>query len=159
MKKLLTILITIIITIVGYTIYLDLKESSSEMEQTDISNYREQQEIIQETNSETKPVTKDELTTEDAIKNILVEKYNWVAEDILVTVNTDDGMYASGGVRSIDSMTGGGGWFASKKSGDWEVIYDGNGVIMCSNLVGHEDFPGRLIPECYDESTQEIVIR
>lgn len=91
------------------------------------------------------------------IKKALFTKNNWTDDGSLTfTVSTNDGKYASGGV----SAQGGGGYFFAIKVNDkWEIVADGNGVILCSSLVKYPDFPKTLIPECYDDKTQKTVKR
>jgi hypothetical protein len=67
-----------------------------------------------------------------------------------------EGLYAQGSA----SETGGGGmWFASKTSGAWKLVWDGNGVILCSDLVAYPDFPKTMIPECWNDQTNKNVVR
>lgn len=87
------------------------------------------------------------------IKKALFQKNNWKDDGTTTfTVSTNDGKYASGGVT--------GGYFYAIKIGDkWEIVADGNGVILCSSLVKYPDFPKTLIPECYNDQTQKTVKR
>lgn len=73
-----------------------------------------------------------------------------------VKVSTNDGKYASG---TATASGGGGYFFAAKVNGVWQVIADGNGVILCTSLTNYPDFPKTLIPECYDQATGKNVIR
>ena len=50
-------------------------------------------------------------------------------------------------------------WFAAKVGGVWELVWDGNGSIYCSDLVNYPDYPIDMIPECYDEIEGKIVNR
>ena len=91
------------------------------------------------------------------IKAALFKKNNWPADDpINVTVSTNDGTYASG---SADGEGGGGYFYAEKVNGIWEIVADGNGTISCSIFNKYPNFPKTLIPECYDEATQNSVKR
>lgn len=93
----------------------------------------------------------------DLIKAALAKKNNWPADnDITVTVSTNDGTYASG---TAGGQGGGGFFFAKKVNGEWVIVADGNGVILCSSLTNYPDYPSSLIPECYDEVTQKNVAR
>ena len=91
------------------------------------------------------------------IKKALYTKNNWVDDGSMTfKVSTNDGKYASGGV----SAQGGGGYFfAAKVNGQWEIVADGNGTILCSSLVKYPDFPKTLIAGCYNDQTQKIVKR
>ncbi len=93
----------------------------------------------------------------DLIKQALFKKNNWKESDgLTVTVTTNDGTYASGGVTG---QGGGGYFFAAKVNGVWEIVADGNGVITCSSLTNYPTYPKTLIPECFDEATGKTVIR
>lgn len=98
-------------------------------------------------------------TDAEQIKDVLVAKYDWDADNIVLTVGSNDGQYASGGVRELSSQTGGGMWFAAKVNDQWQIVTDGNGVPMCSDLAAYPDFPTSLIAECWDESTQKMLKR
>ncbi len=93
----------------------------------------------------------------ELIKQALFKKNNWKESDgITVTVSTNDGKYASGTVTA----QGGGGYFYAAKIGDnWEIVADGNGMIMCSSLEKYPDYPKTLIPQCYDQSSEKSVQR
>ena len=42
---------------------------------------------------------------------------------------------------------------------DWEIVWDGNGIITCEALTKYPDFPSDLIPQCYDQTKNTMVIR
>ncbi len=91
------------------------------------------------------------------INQALFKKNNWQdTNDITVTVSTNDGKYASGGVRA---QGGGGYFFAIKDNGEWIIVADGNGIIPCPALEKYPDYPKTLIPECWDEQNQKNVQR
>lgn len=93
----------------------------------------------------------------ELIKTALFKKNNWPANDpINVTVSTNDGTYASG---TAGGEGGGGYFYAEKVNGTWEIVADGNGTISCSIFTKYPNFPKTLIPECYDEATQNSVKR
>jgi hypothetical protein len=50
-------------------------------------------------------------------------------------------------------------WFAAKVEGKWTLVYDGNGIILCSEVAPYPDFPKTMIPECWDGKTNKIVVR
>lgn len=92
------------------------------------------------------------------IKALLVNKNNWYAENIILKIKTNDGVYASGNIE--DKTVGGGGlWFAKRIEGIWQIVFDGNGNIMCSSLKDFPDYPVKLIPECWDDKTGKIIKR
>lgn len=93
----------------------------------------------------------------DLIKQALFKKNNWKESDgITVTVSSNDGKYAKGGVTA---QGGGGYFFAAKVNGVWEIVADGNGVILCSALEKYPDYPKTFIPECWDDVKKINVTR
>lgn len=112
------------------------------------------------------PITKDPLNIEDTaqveliktqIKEAIVEKRGEQARNLTITVAKIEGDYAQGGASEIGM--GGGMWFAAKKGGQWQLVWDGNGIINCDELAGYPDFPNSIIPECYDEVSEQLVKR
>lgn len=99
------------------------------------------------------------LNDQEQIKEALVEKNDWNLEDIEVSIIENDGIYAKGMVGSVGGGPGGGIWFAVNEVGTWEIVWDGNGIIMCEDLVEYPDFPSDMIPECYNSSTDEMITR
>lgn len=100
-----------------------------------------------------------EAADDDLIKSALVAKHNWDSEEVEVTVVENTGEYASGGAKFINSEAGGGMWFAAMVEGEWQIVWDGNGTIMCEDLTEYPDFPVDMIPECYDSETGEMLSR
>ncbi|HEX8923433.1 MAG TPA: hypothetical protein VF828_01725 [Patescibacteria group bacterium] len=100
---------------------------------------------------------KCEVSDEELIKGALFEKNGWKDTDnITVTVTENDGKYAKG---SAQTSGGGGYFFAEKVNGTWEIVADGNGMIMCAKLGKYPDFPKSMIPTCYDATTDKIIER
>ena len=96
---------------------------------------------------------------ENLIKNALVTKNNWNPEEINVTISKNDGKYATGETGTVTPQGGGGLFFAKKVNGNWEIVWDGNGIITCEALTKYPDFPSDLIPQCYDQTKNTMVIR
>lgn len=101
----------------------------------------------------------------DEILAALVEKNDWDEDlDIKVTVSSNDGEFASGGAGPAEGGPGGGGWFAANIEGEWKIIWDGNGSIICSDLEDFEtqydvEIPTDLIEVCYDDDAGIEVTR
>lgn len=93
----------------------------------------------------------------DAVRAQLIAKHGSDAEALQITIAIIDGGYAKGGA-SVEGM-GGGMWFAAQTEGEWKLVWDGNGIIECSDLDAYPEFPSTLIPECYDSLTQQIINR
>lgn len=92
----------------------------------------------------------------DTIKAALVAKHGSPAASLKVTVNKVEGDFAQGGA----SGEGGGGmWFAARVGGLWNLVWDGNGVIECSDIAPYPGFPSSMIPECWNTPTEKIITR
>ncbi len=100
-----------------------------------------------------------ERTDEEMIKEALVTKHNWETEEVKISIAKNDGQYATGGVGSKTPQGGGGIWFAARVDDTWQIVWDGNGAIVCEDLADYPDFPVDLIPECYDSSINKTVRR
>jgi hypothetical protein len=87
------------------------------------------------------------------MKNAIAPK---AGDSFVITVSKIDGSYAKG-TASDDG--GGGMWFAAKVGDVWKLVWDGNGVIQCSDLSAYPSFPSSMIPECWDDATQKTVKR
>ena len=102
------------------------------------------------------PIVDETNIIKTAIRQALVAKHGSTANELTITVSKIVGSYSSG---SASASGGGGIWFAAKVNGAWQLVWDGNGVILCSDLTPYPDFPASLIPECYDDSTNKSVKR
>ncbi|MCR4326900.1 MAG: hypothetical protein NUV52_04585 [Candidatus Roizmanbacteria bacterium] len=103
------------------------------------------------------PTVDEEALVITAVREAIIAKSSSIVESLDVTVSQIDGNYAKG---SVSDQGGGGMWFAAKADdGTWKLVWDGNGVILCSDLTLYPDFPTSMIPGCYDESTQDTVTR
>ncbi len=144
MNKLLPFLLLILIVGVGGFWFVNNQESSSSVSD------------LPETIAE---VTQQPKSDEQLIEDALVAKHGWDPTDIVVTVTANDGQYAAGGIAPAEGELGGGGFFAAKIDGVWQIVWDGNGSIFCDDLTDYPDFPVELIPECYDRQTAEVIAR
>lgn len=105
----------------------------------------------------TPAATVDETATlMAAVKAGLITEHGQDAGNMNLTVSLIQGNYAKG---MANGSGGGGIWFAAKVNGMWKLVWDGNGIIQCSDLTNYPDFPNTLIPECYNMSTQQNVVR
>ncbi|MFA6307312.1 MAG: DUF333 domain-containing protein [Patescibacteria group bacterium] len=86
----------------------------------------------------------------DKIKQLFVKKYQKDQAEVRVTVNQQTKNYARGGVKfGRDGIGEGGIFLASKVNGEWQLVFDGNGMISCS-LIEDYDFPASMIPDCFE---------
>jgi hypothetical protein len=98
----------------------------------------------------------DPKVLESQVMTDLVAKRGESVKQLTFSVSKIEGNYAQGG---ISGQGGGAMWFASNVDGIWKLVWDGNGVILCSDLINYPDFPTTMIPECYDTSTQKNITR
>jgi hypothetical protein len=100
------------------------------------------------------PLATPAATDTDMIASAMAKKHSKALGDVNLTVKDIIGDYASGGVTFAGEI-GGGWWLASKKSGDWVIVADGNGTVMCSDLEGYS-FPTSMVSECWDQGTSSL---
>lgn len=93
-----------------------------------------------------------------AIAKDFSKKYNKPLDAFVITIDIDAGNYAKGAV-SFKGEMGGGLWFAAKRNGEWQLVFDGNGIIDCNNLKNYPDFPNTLIPQCFDKDKNVLIKR
>ncbi len=87
----------------------------------------------------------------------LQDKHGWEEGEMKVEVNWSDGEWAKGGVSPTEGRIGGAMWFAGKVDGEWEIIWDGNGTVMCEDVDSFaKQVPTSLIEECYQEGSGMI---
>jgi len=147
MKK--TIPIATLILIVGAGIYFVINKTPTKI------NEKDTQKVVNEKQTE----TKEDIT--EKIEEALREKYDWEKGQVIITVNKNDGSFASGSVMPADpNEMGGAGWFAGKVSGTWKIIWDGNGTPTCDQIEAFDkDVPTSLMSDCYDENTNAMIKR
>lgn len=90
------------------------------------------------------------------IMNALVAKHGSGAKELTISVSKIIGDYSQGGASSSG---GGGMWFAAKVNNEWKLVWDGNGVITCPDLIAYPNFPREMIAECYDPKLNKMVVR
>jgi hypothetical protein len=95
-------------------------------------------------------VTQENLpkTTKDYILEAFSNKYSRAKEDFKIEVLTEMGNFAKGTVN-INNEHSGGLWFAVKRSGGWNIVYEGNGIMPCDIADGN-NLPVEIIPGCVD---------
>jgi hypothetical protein len=102
------------------------------------------------------PKSKDKIAQ---IEQALAAKNRWDEGKAEVVLQKDMGDYATGETKLTDSQTGGGVWFAAKVDGEWKIVWDGIGSVMCADLEQYPNYPSELIAECYDIKSGKIVVR
>lgn len=96
----------------------------------------------------------DSLTA--GVRAGLIAEHGQDAGAMTITISKIEGDYAKG---MANEQGGGGIWFAAKVAGEWKLVWDGNGIILCTDLTNYPNFPKDLIPSCYDNTTQELITR
>ena len=101
----------------------------------------------------------DEAALVDAVKKAIIAKRGQSASTLVIKATSAESSYAKGSATPPVEDVGGGMWFAAKVNGKWELVWDGNGNILCADLEKYPNFPSSYIPECYNEKTDKTVLR
>ena len=87
----------------------------------------------------------------------MATKHSKPVTDTQITINENTGTHASGLVKFAGEIAGG--WFlAAKTTGDWQIVADGNGTVICADIDPFK-FSTTMVPECWDDSTQTLIVR
>ena len=152
MKYFIAIFVTAVVIFLGATVYYKGLPSFPKYNKTPAST--ESAETIATPSS--LPVVDESELLKKVIKEALVAKHGQNAALLNITVSKIKGDYAQGGA----SGEGGGGmWFAAKVNGTWKLVWDGNGIITCTDIAPYPAFPSDMIPECWNTTTDKMVIR
>lgn len=103
------------------------------------------------------PTVDETNVIKTAVMNGLVAEHGDSAKELNITVAKIEGNYSKGGASVIGQ--GGGMWFAAKVGSEWKLVWDGNGLILCSDLTPYPNFPTSMIPECYDQANNKLKVR
>lgn len=93
----------------------------------------------------------------EQIKELFAQKYNKSLGEVMVVINKNTGIKASGSVKFVGEM-GGAMWLAAQSEGVWVLVFDGQGTIPCQKIEPY-NFPLDMVPECWDEINQKLIIR
>jgi len=83
------------------------------------------------------------LSLIDKIKDLFAKKYPNTEFDIFI--EKQSGNYIQGSIVFENDQ--GGGFLLAEKQGQWQIVYDGNGVIPCEQIEEY-DFPEAFVGEC-----------
>lgn len=101
------------------------------------------------------PTPIPQVSINDQLTTFFTNKFNKPEADIILTVSKNTGNHASGGIKFQGEISGGM-WLAYKDaSGNWIVVFDGNGTIPCEAVEPH-NFPTTMVPECWDDANSKI---
>jgi hypothetical protein len=97
------------------------------------------------------------MSVEQILTKLFSLKYEKPEEEIIVGISDRTDIYAMGGVSFKGEISGG--WFlAANLDGEWEIVQDGNGTIICQ-IIEPYDFPGDMVPTCYDQEKMVVIAR
>jgi hypothetical protein len=152
MKKFLPLLITAIVLIAGYyvLIYQPGHDTVSQPDSVTMAPTM--------TSATVQPSGAQDETADilQAVKTEVIAKRGQGASELKFTVSKILGNFAQGGASG---QGGGGMWFAAKVNGSWKLVWDGNGIILCSDIDPYPDFPVSMVPQCYNDKTDTMVTR
>ncbi len=92
-----------------------------------------------------------------AVRAALVAIHGQSALNLNVDISEFDGDYARGTI--IENGGGGGLWFATRVNDIWALVWDGNGIPDCVRVNLYPKFPNKMIPQCFNAATGEIIVR
>jgi hypothetical protein len=117
-----------------------------------------EQQLDEETEINEKPVDyTDEPSVDEVLTELFSLKYEKPKEEIIIGISESTEKYAMGGVSFKGELAGG--WFlAANLDGEWEIVQDGNGSIICQ-IIEPYDFPGNMVPTCYDQEKMVVIAR
>lgn len=108
------------------------------------------------TTSPTEPVEEGKSDLEQ-IREAFAERYSRSVDEVTVTIDENTGTHANGGVKFSGEM-GGGWWLAYNDGNEWIIVADGNGTVLCADIEDY-NFSTSMVPECWDEDTNELIQR
>jgi len=81
----------------------------------------------------------------DIIKQLFTDKYPQYAETLSVRIDQQAEKYVRGSVTFVTGKAGGI-FLAAKIDGQWQIVHDGNGQILCS--LAEYGFPSEMLSDC-----------
>lgn len=154
------VLVVIVLGIIGFSaFYLGSKSNKPVGNQAPVST--QPTAISTPTQTQTENLTPTPTVDETsaiitAVRKGLIAEHGSDASSLNITVANIEEVYASG---QASAQGGGGMWYAAKVNGVWNLVWDGNGQIQCSSLTNYPNFPTNMIPECWDDKTQQLIKR
>jgi len=91
------------------------------------------------------------LSLINKIKDLFAKKYPNIEFDVYVEEQSDK--YIRGSIVFEEEQ--GGGFLLAEKEDQWQIVYDGNGVIPCEQIEEY-DFPEDFVGECDYIQTIEV---
>jgi len=81
----------------------------------------------------------------EGIKTALANKYNKTLDKVFIEISHENPQYAAGSVKFGQDEGPGGAFLATKISGTWEIVYDGNGSIDCNKIKQTYEFTQEML--------------
>jgi len=98
-----------------------------------------------------------EESDEEVFKRLMAERHSKPIGDVQLTIGTNTGSHANGGVKFAGEISGAW-WLAAKSGGEWVIVDDGNGTVSCASIAPY-NFPTSMVPECWDEASMTLITR
>jgi Holliday junction resolvase len=92
------------------------------------------------------PVVEFTIADAQGIQKAFADKYHKNVEDITIKVDKYTALHARGTVQFSDEP-GGGLFLAVKEKGEWDLVFDGNGMYGCE-IVESYNFPEDMVADC-----------
>lgn len=89
---------------------------------------------------------RDNFSQNDVLPSVREYAIKLHYKDPLITVNTNDGKYASGMI-SDQAAHGGARWVATQINSEWVVVHMGNGLSRCEDIAKYR-LPEKVL-RCY----------
>ncbi len=85
-------------------------------------------------------------SSNDGIAEAMVEKYKKDLSEVTIIISQEEGDFARGGVEFAPGGQGNAGMFlAVRINGEWEIVYEGNGVADCNKLKQKYNYPQKML--------------
>jgi hypothetical protein len=94
------------------------------------------------------------VSDDAAIKEAVYKKTGLTSEKAEVTISTNTGTHAKGGIKEYDAV-GGAYWIAAKVADGWVAVYDGQTTPECT-LIEPYNFPKDMVPQCLNVSGEVV---
>ncbi|MBU2523731.1 hypothetical protein KKG71_00870 [Patescibacteria group bacterium] len=153
-------------TLIALTLVMAVSLSACSID-INMGKDKEAEQNTKDIKSENTPAPKDldpneetmETKTENAqdlaeITKAMATKYEEKEENITITIEDNDHMYARGTVIFKDAVSGAW-WLAFKADKEWEIVADGNGAMMCDD-VDFNEFPVAMVETCTNDKGEEV---
>ncbi len=88
------------------------------------------------------PTVDETAVIQSAVKQQLVLEHGQSANSLTVSVTKVETNFARG---TASEQGGGGIWLAMRVNGQWQLVFDGNGIPDCNKLKTTDSFPSTIL--------------